>query len=577
MQAALPRSFEHVKMNEFVQAASFLDDKDTIKYVAEQFAPYLTNVKSFEGEEYREICEQLEEIPALVQPTVDACLDKKPAGHASGPGSLIINFMQLPPPLHPRVLQRHYHSGHLNLQCMLMHDSTKEGIVTWVFEDIGQQIGQLSPIRAFNLCNNCLPDALANNLLQGLATHTSLLSLRLRSNCMGELSATTLHALLTTALSSVQTMDLSENTFSNTDLNQITQAFPTLHHLKHLTLCDVGLTGAAAAPCFRQIMLLRSLHTLDLSNNNLGDEGLAALGSVIATTPSMPSVTRLALTRVECGSEGARVLGQSLHHMHSLKALVFLENKRCGDEGASCLFSGLSCLPEFVELTLQDVGLTTEFLSTPLSGLTNLTKLDLSRNWFVGTFPGPVAAAIACMPALKGVVLSANSIGRIGCKAIASSIAHCPLIEEIDLSQNRIGLTGATALAEAVAAVRSTLVTLSISYNQMGDEGLLGIVSALWGDPPVIEALDLTRNYISNQFLEKLGPLLPRLDKLRSVHVEQHRPFGLQMQHFGQQYQGISIVEGKDLIAQFDKHNSNTSWKALAKHCSDMKATFFVT
>lgn len=561
-----------------VQAASFLDDKDTLKYVAGQFAPHLTNVESFGGEEYTEVCKHLEGIPALRDPTVEASLGSKSALRAAGPGSLLINFLQLPPCLHHTVLQRHYHNGHLKLQCVLMHQSVEQSILSWVFGDIGNQIAQLSPIRAFNLCMNSLPDALADSLLQGLTAHTSVLSLRLRCNRMAALSAGTLHGLLSSSLSTVQTLDLSDNTFSELDLAHISQAFPSLHALEHLTLSDVGLTRATPESFFRQLMHLSSLHTLDLSENNLGDNGCTTFGKVLESSPSVPPITRLALSKVHCGPEGLCVLGQSLQHLKSLGALVFLENKTCGDQGASGLFAGLSQLPQFVELTMHDAGLTVEYLTSPISGLTNLTRLDLSKNWFVGNYPGPVASAIACMPALKGLALSANSIGNTGCTAIAESIAQCPVIREIDLSENRIGTEGAAALSSAVAAIRSGLVTLSVAYNQMGDEGLLGIVSALSGTPPVIEELDVTRNFISQQFLDEVGPVLKRLEKLRSMHVEMHRSFGMQMQHFGQQYHDINIISGKDLAIQSEQEPENTSWKALARHCSDMKTTtFYVT
>ena len=277
-----------------------MDDKDTVKYVAEQFAPHLTDVKLFGGADYANVCKHLEEVPALVEPTAAACLGRKPADRAVGPGSLLIHFMQLPPPLHHSILQRHFRNGHLNLQCMLMHDFAKEDAVAWVFADIGKQIAQLAPIRAFNLCMNYLPDGLADTLLQRLAPHTALASLRLRGNCLGAASARTLHLLLTTALTNVQNIDLSDNKLSNADLHQISQAFSTLPRLEHLALVGTGLTGSAAEPFFRQIMRLGGLRTLDLSDNNLGDAGLAALGSVLATTPAVPAVTRLALSRVGC-------------------------------------------------------------------------------------------------------------------------------------------------------------------------------------------------------------------------------------------------------------------------------------
>ena len=146
-------------------------------------------------------------------------------------------------------------------------------------------------------------------------------------------------------ISRLQQLELSLNKLTERGMNTLAQA-TSIQSLKVLELqnCEIGDRGLAAlldSPYLQQLEELEltsnelthegiarmcnthlpALHTLDLSRNNIGDEG----AKHIAESPLSIQLTKLYLTRNGITDRGAKALAQS-PHLRQLKVLDIHDN-----------------------------------------------------------------------------------------------------------------------------------------------------------------------------------------------------------------------------------------------------------
>jgi hypothetical protein len=151
---------------------------------------------------------------------------------------------------------------------------------------------------------------------------------------------------------------------------------------------------------------------LDLTNRQIGDEGLAAL----AAAPQLAKVSVLILSGNLLSDAGVKTLAAS-PYVENLARLVLWDN-RIGDDGVSAL----AACPRLV----------------------NLTTLDIGSNR-VGDRGVQALAASPYLNNLTALILVSNQIGDDGARALVASKTLTNLAE-LKLLVNRIGPPGVVAL-----------------------------------------------------------------------------------------------------------------------------------
>ena len=129
---------------------------------------------------------------------------------------------------------------------------------------------------------------------------------------------------------SLTTLDLSDNRIGDDGATALGECLKYNKSLTTLDLSDnrIGDDGAAAlGECLKYN---KSLTTLDLSDNGIGDDGAAALGECLKYNKSL---TTLDLNYNEIGDDGAAALGECLKYNKSLT----LGSNKTGDDGAAAL------------------------------------------------------------------------------------------------------------------------------------------------------------------------------------------------------------------------------------------------
>jgi len=93
------------------------------------------------------------------------------------------------------------------------------------------------------------------------------------------------------------------------------------------------------------------------------------------------------------------------------------------------------------------------------------------------------------------MVLSDNSIGDEGAKAMAQQLHHCPQLQHLDLSCNKIADEGAKNLAEQLHQCPQ-LTEMVLSNNSIGDEGGKAIAQQLLHHPMATLRVYLVANKV---------------------------------------------------------------------------------
>jgi uncharacterized protein (TIGR02996 family) len=173
-----------------------------------------------------------------------------------------------------------------------------------------------------------------------------------------------------------------------------------------------GVLGPAGAQALARLPLARRLDKLDLSDNEIGDEGLR----VLVDPPVLEKLRVLELCRAGLEEMAGFYLGagSGLPRVERIS----LGGNRLGDEGVAAL-SQLSHLPglHVLDLTSNQVGDRGAVWLSRSAGLARLRELNLSDNQV-----GPAGArALAESPHLDGLaalVLWGNPVGPEGAEAL---------------------------------------------------------------------------------------------------------------------------------------------------------------
>ncbi|CAH1252324.1 NLRC5 [Branchiostoma lanceolatum] len=178
----------------------------------------------------------------------------------------------------------------------------------------------------------------------GFATYREFLSLAL-----GALEAlpNTTESLQNSDYSHYTSLSLSGLTLSDIDVEALANLFPYLRGVENLHLSHCGLSAEAAKSLAGQLHLPHALISLDLSSNNIGDDGLEAIAE---TFPHLKELWTFRVMDNSITNVGGRALAKRLVHLQELQKILLGRNE---------LALSLSSLAKaFVNMTrLQTVGL----------------------------------------------------------------------------------------------------------------------------------------------------------------------------------------------------------------------------
>ncbi|AIN95456.1 hypothetical protein LPMP_050150 [Leishmania panamensis] len=252
-------------------------------------------------------------------------------------------------------------------------------------------------------------------------------------------------------------LDLSHNELGDDGAISIASMLRGNTHVQYLNLSHNNMTDAGGialasafipnvSPSGQPGQWNRTLFTLVLMGNRLGDDTLLAMGNAAACHRDL---TRVDLSWNTVGENGTKCLMRA--YERNPLCVYELAANAIGDEGAVYLCEAL-----------QRHGGKTQ------------TTLNLYR----------------------------NSISCPGAEAVGRLVASSSIMQDVSLACNTIGFKGVQALqhqlTDAAVIASCTLRTLNLSDNWIGDEGAASVAAVIKADLPSLERLDVSENKITD-------------------------------------------------------------------------------
>ena len=196
--------------------------------------------------------------------------------------------------------------------------------------------------------------------------------------------------------------------------------------------------------------VLQGVTELSISKNNIGDDGIACLVTVLQENITM----KILDISGNCGIavNGAKSLGRALSGNSSLEQLN-ISGTSIGDEGVAHIANALHTNTTMKVLDVKNCGIS-------YRGAESLGR------------------ALSVNSSLEQLIISGTSIGDEGVAHIANFLQTNTTMKVLDVSYCGISNKGAETLARPLAA-SSCLETLDLSSSSISDDGIAHIAAAL--------------------------------------------------------------------------------------------------
>lgn len=129
-----------------------------------------------------------------------------------------------------------------------------------------------------------------------------------------------------------------------------------------------------------------------------------------------------------------------------------------------------------------------------LMSSTALTSLNLSHTGFgLSQTVGVLASGLATNTTLTQLNMTSNWLGHCGLEAFCGALCANTTLTELNLTDNMLGQADGQLLP-GVLRRNSTLTSLDIGFNELGHGGSVALAAALAGEATSLTSLDLRNN-----------------------------------------------------------------------------------
>lgn len=333
-------------------------------------------------------------------------------------------------------------------------------------EALASVLPEIPALERLNLCSNGLGDDSATILSTVLGKCQNLHVIELGGNQISDTGALALSEVLTSLSHCL--VSLSIGSLLGKDSHGFMSNISSLENLSTLDLSG-NKSGSAFANALAAAIPSLSLSCLNLVRTGIGPRGAKAILPVLARDKNM-DLRELYLGGCRLGFFGTKTIA-AVGLPVGLEVLD-LSNNDIGDDGAWQLTNSIMNLNRLTKLDLSsNAGFGDDAVAEVgrlLPNMQNLSSLDLSKNSGIGDAGVEVlASSLSSTPTLKVLNLSATKVADVGASVLGRALAEesCPLVC-LMLGNCKIGEDGANEMMDALDD-NKTLLTLDLSGNDI--------------------------------------------------------------------------------------------------------------
>jgi hypothetical protein len=217
----------------------------------------------------------------------------------------------------------------------------------------------------------------------------------------------------------------------------------------------------------------KTLTTLSLSSNSIGDEGCEHLGTFLAKNRT---VTNLDISSNFIAVNGSMALAEGMKSNSTLSTLN-LRNNSIGNKGCTSF-------------------------SVMLKANTALRFLDLGNNYVVTEGCAGIAEALKENTGLRVLHLDLNGIGSSGCIALTSALRSNSTLKTLFLGKNNIRANACVELSACLQRFNKSLTNINLDANLLGEEGLNVLGDLLESNSTALKYLSVDQEDFSSVALQ---------------------------------------------------------------------------
>ena len=424
----------------------------------------------------------------------------------------------------------------LNLQHCIKQDPDKK-----LFEVLRLGLPALQSLESLNVSHNSLQDEDVQAIFSVLKTaQPPLVSLNVGHNSMSNLGAAAFASAIG-VMTSLTSLDLSGNalcgikygrgTYTAEGIKAIADALRVSASLTECNLREneLGVEGWTIVFNALRDSPTSKIATWDLSDERLGSAIAKPLAEYISVSASL---TLLSLRENPLDEEGVIILCNALPNSR-VQELDLSDTGTIGTEGLNAVADMIAVVSSLTSLSLGgtneigDEGATVIARALKDSQTCKLASLYL-HCYDSGNQIGPAGARglagyISLSESLTILSIQDNILGDDGTILLCDALRESTVtkIEELNFFGSNIDCAGALAVGK-MAAVVASLTKINLSWNFLGDRGVIALCDALTNSTVTnLQQLKVARNGIGEQGANALAQMVANVTSLNLLDVSQ--------------------------------------------------------
>ena len=386
-------------------------------------------------------------------------------------------------------------------------DLSNNNLQAYGVKDIAEGLKQVDTLNKLNLSDNNITDKGANDIGRILSRNTNLHFLHLTNNKLKrdgiEIIA---ERLVNTNTDSLLNIGLGENSATTTAADAIARFLSYNRNLEIIDLAGNDLKADGIIKIMEKLQHIKSLRTLNLSNNNATVKAAYSIATVLSQNSK--SLQKLYLGKNNLRAGVTNIVKQ-LQNVCTLEELQ-LNHNNITAEAADDIAAALSHKANLTVINLNGNQLQMKGILTIcqcLQTINTLKQLHLSDNKATESAARNIECVLSCNSNLQELDLSGNSLQANGVIKIALGLRKISRLQTLRLADNNATTADAAESIKDVLLLNTKLKILDLGKNNMQEESIKKVISAL-RQTVALEELHLNHNNITEEAVDDIAVIL---------------------------------------------------------------------